>query len=97
MHTAPDTNPGMEPLLSTAAVAAWLGMSREQVWRLWRTGRLPGYHLDRHLRFARSDVEALLAAHRSGTAPADALPGVVLPFDAKQRHRRTRPEEYRRI
>jgi excisionase family DNA binding protein len=90
----------MEPLLNTAAVAAWLGMSREQVWRLWRTGRLPGYRLDRHLRFARSDVEAFLAAHRSGSAAVDALPAVLLPLEPKRNSRRSgriASSDYRRI
>ena len=87
----------MEPLLGTADVARWLGMSREQVWRLWKAGRLPGYRLDRHLRFARADVEAFLAANRTGEV-ADGLPAVVIPLDAKrQRSRRIPPSEYRRI
>jgi len=85
----------MEPLLSTAAVANWLGMSREQVWRLWKSGRLPGYRLDRHLRFARYDVEAFLAAHRVGDGTDDERT-VVLPFEPK-RTRRNPPTEYRRI
>ncbi|MCB0878819.1 MAG: helix-turn-helix domain-containing protein [Thermoleophilia bacterium] len=89
--------PEMEPLLGTADVAKWLGMSREQVWRLWRAGRLPGYRLDRHLRFARSDVEAFLAAHRSGAAADNALTAVVLPIESKRRQRRLPPEGYSRI
>lgn len=90
--------PEMEPLLGTAEVARWLGMSREQVWRLWKSGRLPGYRLDRHLRFARADVEAFLAANRSGLA-ADTLPAIVNPLDAQRRRtRRAAPSsEYRRI
>jgi len=91
------TAPEMEPLLSSADVARWLGMSREQVWRLWKVGRLPGYRLDRHLRFARADVEAFLAANRSGQA-ADGLPAVVIPLDSKRkRSRRIPPSEYRAI
>lgn len=53
------------PLMSSAEVATRLGMSREQVWRLWTTGRLPGYKLDRHLRFARRDVVLFLDQHYS--------------------------------
>ena len=87
----------MEPLLGTADVARWLGMSREQVWRLWKAGRLPGYRLDRHLRFARADIEAYLAANRTGDA-ADGLPAVVIPLDSKRKiRRRIPPSEYRRI
>ena len=92
MSTAPE----FEPLMSSAAVAAWLGMSREQVWRLWKVGRLPRYRLDRHLRFARTDVEAFLAANRSGKI-ADGLPAVVVPIESKRRTRRVAPVEYRRI
>lgn len=90
--------PEMEPLLGTSEVARWLGMSREQVWRLWKSGRLPGYQLDRHLRFARSDVEAFLAANRSGAA-TDALPAIVIPLNAQRRRTRriTPSSEYRRI
>lgn len=98
MRPAPEPEPrsttNMEPLLGTAAVANWLGMSREQVWRLWKSGRLPGYRLDRHLRFARRDVEAFLEAHRVGDGPNDRP--VVLPFDPKPT-RRSPPTEYRRI
>ena len=91
------TAPEMEPLLGTADVARWLGMSREQVWRLWKVGRLPGYRLDRHLRFARADVEAFLAANRTGEA-ANGLPAVVIPLDSRrERSRRIPPSEYRRI
>lgn len=92
----PDMN--MEPLLGSAAVAHWLGMSREQVWRLWKSGRLPGYRLDRHLRFARADVEAFLAANRRGDASSDGLSAIVPPIDTKRRQRRRiPPTEYRRI
>lgn len=90
------TAPEMEPLLGTADVARWLGMSREQVWRLWKVGRLPGYRLDRHLRFARADVEAFLAANRTGVV--ESLPAIVIPISSKRRHRRgVEPSEYRRI
>jgi excisionase family DNA binding protein len=91
----------MEPLLGTPAVANWLGMSREQVWRLWKTGRLPGYRLDRHLRFARADVDAFLAANRSGRV-TDGLPSVVVPLESKRRRSRritpaSDPSPYRPI
>jgi len=96
MEHAMSTAPEMDPLMSSAAVAAWLGMSREQVWRLWKVGRLPGYRLDRHLRFARTDVEAFLSANRSGKI-ADGLPAVVVPIESRRRSRRVTPSEYRRI
>lgn len=90
------TAPEMEPLLGTADVARWLGMSREQVWRLWKVGRLPGYRLDRHLRFARADVEAFLAANRSGDG--DTLPALVVPIESKRlQRRRVKASEYRRL
>ncbi|MCW2961924.1 MAG: Helix-turn-helix domain [Thermoleophilia bacterium] len=53
--------------MGTAQVATWLGMSREQVWRLWSSGKLPGYRLDRNLRFAPEDVHAFLDSRYSGT------------------------------
>ena len=60
-----------ETLLGSRDVATMLGMSREQVWRLYSSGRLAGYRFDRLLRFARSDVERFMAAHycqeRSGS------------------------------
>lgn len=59
-------------LLGTVEVAAWLGVSREQVWKLWASGRLPGYKFDRHVRFAPTDVEAFLAASYTGTATTNA-------------------------
>jgi excisionase family DNA binding protein len=55
-------------LLRTTEVAAMLGMSREQVWRLWSAGRLPGYKLDRHLRFSPKDVDQFLQQRYSGEA-----------------------------
>jgi excisionase family DNA binding protein len=58
-------------LLRTTQVAAMLGMSREQVWRLWSAGRLPGYKLDRHLRFAPDDVDRFLKDHYSGDVRPD--------------------------
>lgn len=53
-------------LLGSSQVAAWLGMSREQVWKLWQAGQLPGYKLDRHVRFAPADVESFLALNYTG-------------------------------
>lgn len=53
------------PLVGSAQVATWLGMSREQVWRLWSSGALPGYRLDRNLRFAPEDVQAFLESRYS--------------------------------
>jgi excisionase family DNA binding protein len=65
-----------EALLGTREVASLLGMSREQVWRLWTSGRLPGYRFDRLLRFAPTDVERFKAdcfrAGRARSRPASA-------------------------
>jgi excisionase family DNA binding protein len=62
-------------LLATRDVAELLCMSREQVWRLWSTGRLPGYRFDHRLRFSRSDVEAFMASHyRAGASGSQAPP-----------------------
>lgn len=62
MHPQAFSPESPDQLLSTAQVAAWIGMSREQVWRLWTNGQLAGYKLDRHLRFSKGDVEAFLAS-----------------------------------
>ena len=40
-----------------------LGMSREQVWRMFNTGRLPAYRFDRLLRFAQADIERFMTEH----------------------------------
>ena len=61
--------PNQEPLLGSRDVATMLGMSREQVWRLWTSGRLPGYRFDRHVRFSPQDLERFMAEHyRPGPA-----------------------------
>ena len=57
------TTQEQDSLLATREVAEMLGMSREQVWRMFNTGRLPAYRFDRLLRFARSDVEQFMATH----------------------------------
>lgn len=54
------------PLMKTRDVALYLGMSREQVWRLWSSGKLAGYKFDRHVRFAQADVDAFLAQAYTG-------------------------------
>lgn len=79
-------------LLGSAAVAMWLGVSREQVWRLWATGKLPGYRIDRRLRFASADVESFLASHHVGVATPFATP-------ASRRDRRDdrTPTDYERV
>lgn len=60
----------MSPLLGSTDVAELLGMSREQVWRLWSSGRLPGYRFDRHIRFSRVDLESFMAKHYSQSVRA---------------------------
>lgn len=85
MTTAPT------PLLGSAQVAAWLGMSREQVWRLWSSGRLPGYKLDRHLRFAAADIETFLASNYTGPTMASG------PSSPPRTRERRPSSQYRRI
>lgn len=60
------TSNGHAALIGSVQVAEWLGMSREQVWRLWASGKLPGYRFDRNLRFDPRDVQAFLDRHYSG-------------------------------
>lgn len=72
-------------LVGSTTVATWLGMSREQVWRLWRNGSLPGFRLDRNLRFSPDDVRAFCAA-RYGTGNATSAP--TRPTAAPQRAHR---------
>jgi excisionase family DNA binding protein len=76
-----------DTLMNTVQVAERLGMSREQVWRLWSTGRLPGYKLDRNVRFDRTDVERFMQANYSGnaTTPPVALPARRSPATAYRR------------
>jgi len=52
-----------------------LGMSREQVWRLFSAGRLPGYRFDRLLRFAPGDVEHFKTEHYQRTGTPSPSPG----------------------
>ena len=88
----------LETLLGSRDVATMLGMSREQVWRLFSSGRLPGYRFDRLLRFAPGDVEHFKSEHyqRSGTPTLrtgsnwDLTPG-------PGRARSTLPDEYHPI
>lgn len=79
----------ISPLLGSREVADLLGMSREQVWRLWTSGRLPGYRFDRHIRFSRADLERFMSSHYSASSAPDVAPR------AKQ-HRAT-GSEYRQI
>lgn len=80
-------------LWKTSQVAKLLGMSRKQVWRLWATGKLPGYKLDRDLRFALVDVRAFLADGYSGNAKAAT---VILPPPPPSRSSKS-SSPYRRI
>lgn len=55
-----------DPLLTTRAVAAYLGLSPETILRRYRSGELPGIRLASNcLRFRESEVEAWLAARCS--------------------------------
>ena len=51
-------------LLTAAAVAVLLGISRSKVYELAREGRLPMYRIDDAVRFAPEDVEAFKEACR---------------------------------
>lgn len=64
----------MSPLLGSSEVAELLGMSREQVWRLWSCGRLPGYRFDRHIRFSQSDLALFMASHYTAAPRAEVEP-----------------------
>jgi excisionase family DNA binding protein len=54
-----------ERLLTTQAVADWLGLSSDAVLRLWRAGDLPGFRLStRVLRFRESELMEWLEERR---------------------------------
>ncbi len=58
-------NLSAERLLTTQAVADWLGISSEAVLRLWRAGDLPGFRLStRVLRFRESELMEWLEERR---------------------------------
>jgi excisionase family DNA binding protein len=58
-----------EAFLSTAAVAARLGLSPESVLRRFRRGELTGYRLASNvLRFRAADLDAYLEARRETNA-----------------------------
>ena len=82
-------------LLGTAQVAASLGVSREQVWRLYTSGRLPGYRFDRRLRFTPADVQQFLDAHKKAPA-ARAKLHLQRPPVSRQR-RSSSPPAYKRL
>ncbi|MDR2974022.1 MAG: helix-turn-helix domain-containing protein [Propionibacteriaceae bacterium] len=65
---------GLEPLLSTAELAEYLGVPLATLYD-WRTnGHGPrGYRIGKHLRFALSDVQTWLAAQKE-TSPITVLP-----------------------
>jgi chromosome partitioning protein len=57
-------------LLSLAEVAAELGLSHETIYRLVRSGQLPGLKVGAQWRFDRAQVRAYLQAVAAATAPA---------------------------
>ena len=62
----------MEPrdrLLSAAELAEYLGMSLGWVRDHWQAGDLPGYQIDRRVRFRNSEVEAWLNERHRGPRP----------------------------
>jgi excisionase family DNA binding protein len=61
-------------LLTTADVAARLGLSTEAVLRRWRAGELPGFRLStKVLRFRESELNTWLESRRQG--PRQQAPG----------------------
>lgn len=62
-----DTEGDADRLLTTADVAALLGLSTEAVLRRWRAGELPGFRLStKVLRFRESELNAWLESCRQG-------------------------------
>jgi excisionase family DNA binding protein len=62
----------MEPhdrLLTSAELADYLGMSLGWVRDHWQAGDLPGYKIDRRVRFRVSEVEAWLNERHRGPHP----------------------------
>lgn len=84
------------PLLGSTAVATWLGMSREQVWRLWKSGQLAGYRLDRNVRFSVDDVRAFLEQRRTGNGSIETASAGLKAVRARTR-RQYEQSEYRPI
>lgn len=63
-------------LLTTRAVADYLGVSPETVLRRYRAGELPGVRLASNvLRFRESELEAFLAARSDLSTPLGAAEG----------------------
>ncbi|MBC7594958.1 MAG: helix-turn-helix domain-containing protein [Kineosporiaceae bacterium] len=79
---------GMSPLLGSSQVAELLGMSREQVWRLWTSGRLPGYRFDRYIRFSRVDLEQFMSRHYTPSASLSAARSHSQHHDVGEAYRR---------
>jgi excisionase family DNA binding protein len=61
-------------LLTTRAVADYLGCSPETVLRRWRRGEIPGFRLASNvLRFRESEVEVWLEGQRAGARSKNGL------------------------
>jgi excisionase family DNA binding protein len=60
----PSGGPYMEGYFDVDAAGAYLGVQPSTVYTWWLNGKLPGIKLTRHtLRFRRTDIDALCAAH----------------------------------
>jgi excisionase family DNA binding protein len=59
----------LEPLLTIDATAAFLGISRRQVYTLLERRELPCVRVGERTRFLPEDLRAYLERHREGPAP----------------------------
>jgi excisionase family DNA binding protein len=59
----------MEPLLTIDATAAFLGISRRQVYTLLERGDLPHVRVGERTRFMPADLRAYLERHREVRSP----------------------------
>jgi excisionase family DNA binding protein len=77
-----------DPLWTPAEVAAYIGgnVTARTVVRCWRAWGLTAYRIGRELRFKRSDVRAMITAHKV-PPPADGHP--TAGEDDEPRRRRT--------
>ena len=63
------THPEMPPIMTLAEVAAYLRMAESTVYRLAKTGKIPGQRIGGQWRFLRTQIEALF-----GASPHEKLP-----------------------
>ncbi len=51
------------PIMNVPQVCAYLGVGRDMIYALAATNKIPHFHVGRHLRFHRDDIDAWARGH----------------------------------